>query len=163
MEAVEGEQLATPGGRLRWIREVVLGLSNDRMAELLAGMADFDVAGPTVSRYETGNRNPPLEYYVAVAEVSGVSLDWIILGRGELTTAGEIIERMRDALDRWQGLLGVYVPRQSSGSAVTPAGTPPTTPAGEGVTPEGTATGRKRRQKQKPRRPEEIQKKEKQA
>jgi transcriptional regulator with XRE-family HTH domain len=45
---------------------------------------DLDVFQQNVNRYEGGMTTPHLNFFVKVALKEGVSLDWLILGRGRM-------------------------------------------------------------------------------
>lgn len=42
----------------------------------------IDVATPTVNHYTKGKRIPAMETALRICEVTGVSLDWLMLGKG---------------------------------------------------------------------------------
>lgn len=92
----------TEGARLKWVREKVLRLSLADMEAALRDREGFTLAGGSLGRYERGERKPerPLEFYSAVARLSGVPLDWLVLDRpGLRETAAYIGERLRILLD----------------------------------------------------------------
>lgn len=64
------------GGRLRLAREA-RGLTQEELARRV------NVTASTVSKWEQGARaNPQSRAMVAVAALLGVSLDWLLLGKG---------------------------------------------------------------------------------
>src|SRR5262245_29212117 len=83
--------------RLKYVREVALGdISVREMADLLTQSQGLSITHASVQRYEV-DRRPDLDYVEALARVSGVPMDWIVLNRvhGE---AGYVIERMERLL-----------------------------------------------------------------
>lgn len=95
--------LATPQGRIAWTRERLLRMSADEVVRALSALPDpvrYDRPAYNVSRYETGARPVPLDYYRALSELSGVSLDWLIEGRAPRGTAVDALRRVRHALDQ---------------------------------------------------------------
>lgn len=88
--------------RLLWVRERVLRASSDDVAVQLARLPDpwrHDTRAKNVTRYERGERTPPIEYLAALSELSGCSLDWLVKGQGGKGGAQDAIRRMRQALD----------------------------------------------------------------
>lgn len=101
----ERQGLTTRGQRARWLREEVLDLTTAELAERLAdeGVRASDA---TVSRYETGKREPSLEYLVTLAEIAGASLDWLMYGRGAAVTSPlEVVADVRRFLDHLEARL----------------------------------------------------------
>jgi hypothetical protein len=116
--------LATPQGRIAWTRDQLLRMSADELVHALSALPEperYDRPAYNVSRYETGARPIPLEYFRALSELSGLSLDWLIAGRTPRGTAPDAIRRMRHALDQIeeQYLTG---PDERPLSAFRPAG-----------------------------------------
>jgi transcriptional regulator with XRE-family HTH domain len=63
-------------GRIRYIRERVLGLSGERFGDLLG------ISQDTVSTWERGIRRPKGDALIKVAELGNCSVDWILTGKG---------------------------------------------------------------------------------
>lgn len=64
--------------RLKLVREAVSGDDRDAFAEL-AG-----ISSSTIGNYERGDRVPDAEMIRKYRQVSGISLDWLITGEGEM-------------------------------------------------------------------------------
>lgn len=109
------------GARLRYVREVVVQLSTQALADELqsAGLAEGEGASnASVTRYEKG-RGPSLDYLVAISELSGVPLDWIVLNRSQPGEAGYVIDQFRKLADALES----EDPRARTKSAMTGAKT----------------------------------------
>jgi transcriptional regulator with XRE-family HTH domain len=48
----------------------------------------FNVSGPMISYYRTGQKLPSMETACFIAEKTNVSLEWLMLGRGNMVAAG---------------------------------------------------------------------------
>lgn len=55
------------------------------------------VSGPVVNHYRNGKQIPSISTAIRICELTGVSLDWLILGRGE---AGESIPALRKSINQ---------------------------------------------------------------
>lgn len=79
------ETTPTPSSRIQWARTTI-GLSS-RELDRLAGLGE----GHT-SLIETGRRkNISTETAASIARVLGVSLDWLVLGRGRNPTIKHLV------------------------------------------------------------------------
>lgn len=90
--------LTTLGERLRWVRENVLRLSTHGLAEKLEAEEVDDSSNASVTRYEQGKRVPKVEYVAAIAQMAGVSLDWIVLNRQPQSEAERVLQQVREVL-----------------------------------------------------------------
>ena len=63
--------------RIKSVR-LSLSLNQTQMAELLG------IHMQTLSRYEQGKLNPSAEFLIVLAEKTGVSTDWLLIGQGEM-------------------------------------------------------------------------------
>lgn len=84
--------------RLKWVREVVLGMSPEALGP------ELSVSDNTVRRYEEGKRTPPNDYIVEMARYSGVSADWLLFNRrGDSHTTFLVTQlqaRLQELLDK---------------------------------------------------------------
>lgn len=69
--------------RLRYLRDRVLRLTVQGLAEQLKerGVKDYSVA--SISRYETRDPLPRADYVAAMAQLGGCSADWLLFGEEE--------------------------------------------------------------------------------
>jgi transcriptional regulator with XRE-family HTH domain len=80
------DDLATFSGRLKYLRENILGASSHaRLAVLLAdhlthGLDAEGLSGSSIQRYESGQRQPKWEFLRLLSDVTGYSIDWIVKG-----------------------------------------------------------------------------------
>lgn len=93
------KRLPTPGQRVRWIRQDVLGLSMDRLIDAVRPLG-VRVSKSAVGRYERGVRSMDVDFAAALAELSGISVDWIVRGEGARGDALDALARVREALDQ---------------------------------------------------------------
>lgn len=99
MQVTARHDLTTLPGRLKFVREEVMkGTTVDDLAEKLADHG-FDVSDASVSRYENGQRRPGFDYLVALSEVSGESLDFLVKGAARSTEPLKVIADLREHLD----------------------------------------------------------------
>lgn len=99
VQVTEPLDFTTIGGRLRAAREA-LDLSSKGLSDVLADYGIEHKSDATVNRYENNERPAPFEYMKLMAELSGYSLDWIVLGRGDRGTATDLVRRLRKELDQ---------------------------------------------------------------
>jgi len=55
-------------------------LSQDEVGKRLG------VSGPMISNYRNGRKLPSMDTACSICQITGVSLDWLMLGRGEMIT-----------------------------------------------------------------------------
>lgn len=103
------EQESSLHGRLRWVRVSRLGLS---LADMVAAVAEATGASYTAasaSRWEKGERIPPVDYVAGVAAVSALNGHWILLGEGSPDTlpgaAEKVLDLIRDLVSPRAGVV----------------------------------------------------------
>lgn len=69
--------------------------------------AALGVSPTTFSSWKSRN-SPPYEKCVDIAQEHGVSLDWLLTGRGEMLLSGEVIEPCSPISPREQALLEMF-------------------------------------------------------
>lgn len=92
------------GFRIRELRYRVLKTNQADLGEALGGLKKS-----MISAYETGDSSPSPETLAQIAELAGVTLDWLIAGKGPMRAAevGEAAER-EDLTDRERRLLRLF-------------------------------------------------------
>jgi len=70
--------------RLRYIRKRIAAMTQHEFAQAL------NVSQDSISRYEIGKTDLSTKQLARIAEVTGVSLDWLILGKGEIPERGKL-------------------------------------------------------------------------
>lgn len=80
--------MQTIGERLRWLRERI-GVPCDKIDELLGMTRGQD------EHYEKGRRSPSADTVVKLAEIFGVTTDWILRGEGKEPKTLRVNEAVR--------------------------------------------------------------------
>ncbi len=85
----------TIGERLRFLRKR-LGLSQKEMAQKLG------ISRVALARYENNKRYPDTAILAKIAQILGVSLDWLVTGKGEMFTSerDELLNELVNELER---------------------------------------------------------------
>jgi hypothetical protein len=78
--------------RLEHVREVRGLRSVRKVQQRLKSQLGYEVSYPSVRAYHVGEREPPAEYFVRFAELTGARLEWLLTGREP------IFERDEDSL-----------------------------------------------------------------
>jgi hypothetical protein len=78
--------------RLEHAREVHGLRSVREVQQRLSSQLGYEVSYPSVRAYHVGEREPPAEYFVRFAELTGARLEWLLTGREP------IFERDEDSL-----------------------------------------------------------------
>jgi len=116
-------ELSTLHGRLKYLRETVLGdMSYDELAGRIRKKLDDEAArtgasGSSIQRYETGQRQPRADYLRAMSDVAGVSVEWIVRGP-DADKLAAVKERKAAAFDR---LADVFRAEEADATEVAPA------------------------------------------
>lgn len=83
MAQADAPDPATIGGRMRILRSAS-GLTQDAAAEACG------VSQASLSRWERGEAAPPVDFIAKLAEIGGISLDWLVRGEGDGPKAAEV-------------------------------------------------------------------------
>lgn len=89
-----GKRAPSPPGfpaRLRQWRNEVAHLTQDELAERIGG-----TAGPVISKYENGRRQPSVDWLERLHAGTGVDLQWLLTGHAEGTEVGKAAEAPAD-------------------------------------------------------------------
>lgn len=101
--SIESEIVRSIGGRLTDVREKQ-GLTGRAMSEEFPLYCNAD--GSNLSRWENGNRIPPLGFLVQLHEKWGVDLAWLIVGAP--SSKSPVSEELQAAFDTFSKLFVGY-------------------------------------------------------